>query len=70
MTTTPTTQINEAQNNGDRKQAAQSGCCGGAAPKGVEACCARDAEIKSTGGSGCGCSPKATAATTAQKGCC
>jgi hypothetical protein len=45
---------------------AGSGCCGGAAPDGADACCALDAEVKSAGGSGCGCAPK----TTGKKGCC
>jgi hypothetical protein len=36
-------------------QAAPSTCCGGPAPTGTDACCARDAEVKSTGGAGCGC---------------
>lgn len=49
---------------------AQSGCCGGAPPEGVLACCAKDAEIRSGGGSGCGCAPKAAPAETAKKGCC
>jgi hypothetical protein len=31
------------------------GCCGGPAPEGAGACCARDAEVKATGGTGCGC---------------
>jgi hypothetical protein len=47
-------------------------CCGGPAPKGADACCARDAAVKSTGGSGCGCgspSPPA-AAGPAKTGCC
>lgn len=38
---------------------APSGCCGGAAPPGADACCALDASIKATGGSGCGCAPRA-----------
>ena len=29
-------------------------CCGGPAPSGTSACCALDAEVKSTGGTGCG----------------
>ena len=45
---------------------AGSGCCGGAAPEGADACCVLDAEVKSAGGSGCGCASK----TTAKKGCC
>ncbi len=32
-----------------------AGCCGGPAPKGVEACCVQDADAKSTGDEGCGC---------------
>ena len=32
-----------------------SDCCGGPAPAGVEACCAKDANAKSRGASGCGC---------------
>jgi hypothetical protein len=52
-----------------------SGCCGGEAPTGVDACCALDADVKSAGGSGCGCgtSPDVTAAPVAApaaKGCC
>ncbi|HEY6561784.1 MAG TPA: sigma-70 family RNA polymerase sigma factor [Polyangiaceae bacterium] len=50
------------------EQAASTGCCGGAAPKGSSACCALDAEVKATGGSGCGCAGKAAA--SAKKGCC
>jgi hypothetical protein len=48
-----------------------AGCCGGAAPEGTGACCARDAEVKATGGSGCGCSAQASPApTAARSGCC
>jgi hypothetical protein len=36
--------------------AADSGCCGGPAPAGVDACCAQDAEAKAVGKTGCGCS--------------
>ena len=32
-----------------------SGCCGGPAPIGVNACCVKDAEAKAAGESGCGC---------------
>ena len=52
------------------KQEDQSSCCGGAAPKGVDACCALDAEVKSSGGSGCGCGPKSTPSPTVKKSCC
>jgi hypothetical protein len=43
-------------------QAAPSACCGGPAPAGRDACCARDAEVKSTGGAGCGCGAAAAPA--------
>ncbi len=51
-----------------------SGCCGGEAPAGTDACCAEDADVKAAGGSGCGCDaptdlPAATPASAA-KGCC
>ena len=41
-------------------------CCGGPAPAGSDACCVEDAEVKSAGGAGCGCTtaprqPPATA---------
>jgi RNA polymerase sigma-70 factor (ECF subfamily) len=47
--------------------AAPSACCGGPAPQSSGACCALDAEVKATGGSGCGCASKTT---TTKKGCC
>jgi hypothetical protein len=33
-----------------------SSCCGGPAPAGVDACCVQDADAKTAGESGCGCS--------------
>jgi thioredoxin reductase len=36
---------------------AASGCCGGPAPAGVDACCSDDATAKADGKSGCGCGP-------------
>lgn len=48
----------------------QSGCCGGAAPEGADACCALDANIKSTGGKGCGCAPRAANGAKQKGGCC
>lgn len=47
---------------------ATSGCCGGAAPAGADACCALDADVKSAGGSGCGCGTPAAAPKAS--GCC
>lgn len=46
-------------------------CCGGPAPTDTDACCARDAEVKATGGAGCGCaSEPATPAPTPKKAVC
>jgi hypothetical protein len=36
--------------------ATASGCCGGPAPAGVDACCAQDADAQTAEKSGCGCS--------------
>jgi hypothetical protein len=36
-------------------RAADSGCCGGPVPAGVDACCAQDADAKAVGITGCGC---------------
>lgn len=55
----------------DPKQATGSSCCGGPAPTDTDACCARDAEVKATGGAGCGCaSEPATPAPTPKKAVC
>ena len=42
-----------------------SGCCGGPAPEGVEACCVQDADAKAAGEDGCGCGDSATAKAVA-----
>lgn len=49
-----------------------SPCCGGPAPEGADACCARDAEVKSAGGGGCGCNSASPAPEPAhpRSGCC
>jgi hypothetical protein len=52
------------------EERAQTGCCGGAAPTGVDGCCALDAEVKATGASGCGCGPTTPSTAAAAKGCC
>jgi hypothetical protein len=55
----------------DTVMPAAAGCCGGPAPAGAGACCARDAEVKATGGSGCGCGSKpSTAPKAARASCC
>lgn len=68
-------EITKGQTQGTEPEApqgreAQSGCCGGAAPQGADACCALDANIKSTGGSGCGCAPRAANGARQKGGCC
>jgi hypothetical protein len=40
----------------DQEVVAAEGCCGGPAPTGVDACCVADADAKSAGDDGCGCS--------------
>ena len=49
---------------------AKAGCCGGPAPKGVSACCAKDAEAKAGGEEGCGCNVSMTHADIAHSSCC
>lgn len=48
---------------------AATGCCGGAAPAGSDACCVLDATAKSEGRSGCGCASTARDVAP-RKGCC
>ena len=63
---------NNSQNvNAANSQTAKepSGCCGGPAPAGTSACCAKDAAVKSTGGTGCGCGPAPQREATA-RACC
>jgi hypothetical protein len=50
-----------------QSERSSDGCCGGAAPEGVDACCVLDAEVKAEGGAGCGCS---TSAAPLKKSCC
>ena len=47
-----------------------SGCCGGPAPAGTSACCAQDAAVKSTGGTGCGCGSAPRRDAPAKVACC
>jgi len=44
--------------------AATTGCCGGPAPAGADACCVKDADAKAAGQDGCGCG--ATEATSSE----
>ena len=48
---------------------APSGCCGGPAPAGTDACCDHDAKGNPAGGTGCGCA-EAAAPPTASLRCC
>ena len=60
-----------AEHDGARAKEVQTGgCCGGAAPEGVDACCALDAEVKAEGGAGCGCTPRATKRGSQNGRCC
>jgi hypothetical protein len=43
-----------------------TGCCGGDGPTGTDACCALDAEVKTSGGSGCNCNCSCGNPTDAQ----
>jgi len=61
-TQTATPNLPEHHSSTTQKQAIPSTCCGGAAPTGTDACCARDAEVKFTGGAGCGCGSAPAAA--------
>lgn len=68
-TDTQDTQANERAPSADQNRD-QGGCCGGPAPKGAEACCARDAQVKSEGGTGCGCAPRTASRAQAPTRCC
>jgi hypothetical protein len=52
------------------RTAQASGCCGGPAPSGVSACCAQDAEVKATGGRGCGCGSASEDNVSRKNVCC
>ena len=69
MSDESTAQIEKAEATPDAAttKRAASGCCGGPAPAGSSGCCALDAQVKSAGGSGCGC---ATAKPAKSSGCC
>ena len=45
-------------------------CCGGPAPTGTDGCCVRDADVKSAGGSGCGCASTPAAPAKKMSRCC
>jgi hypothetical protein len=52
---------------------AATGCCGGPAPIGADACCVKDADAKAAGQDGCGCDTTAVASAAlvvAGGGCC
>lgn len=71
--TSNTIQANDEQTHDTSKPAQPGGCCGGPAPTDSGACCALDAEVKSTGGAGCGCGPSPAPSDMApapRKGCC
>lgn len=50
---------------------AASGCCGGPAPSGSDACCAQDAIAQAEGRTGCGCgAPKVAPVEVRPRACC
>jgi hypothetical protein len=51
-------------------QAGASGCCGGPAPAGVDACCVKDADAKAAGESGCGCGSTVVIEPASKSSCC
>jgi hypothetical protein len=55
---------------GVRDSAKAAGCCGGPASAGTNACCAEDAAVKASGGSGCGCGSPAVEAARQKSSCC
>jgi hypothetical protein len=58
---------------GGVQAAAATGCCGGPAPAGADACCVKDADAKAAGLEGCGCGAAAVASAepvAAGGGCC
>jgi hypothetical protein len=69
-----TTQLKTANRAAANTSLAQGGaphtCCGGPAPSGTSACCALDAEVKSTGGTGCGCGSVAATPVVKKSVCC
>jgi len=52
------------------KQTVGTGCCGGPAPLGVEACCDKDAAAKAGGEAGCGCGTAPVQADAQATACC
>jgi RNA polymerase sigma-70 factor, ECF subfamily len=66
MRNTQQTSNNESINTKTTDESA-TGCCGGPAPAGTDACCIQDAAAKAAGESGCGCGPKVA---TRKSGCC
>jgi hypothetical protein len=68
MTNTPNTPSSQTLNNEATKDAA-TGCCGGPAAPGADACCVKDAVAKAAGDAGCGCGTR-PASTTAKSRCC
>jgi hypothetical protein len=47
-----------------------SGCCGGPAPAGTDACCVQDAAVKSSRGTGCGCGSASRRDALTKAACC
>ncbi len=60
----------QTTSSGESRKAQPTSCCGGPAPAGVGACCAQDAAVKSSGGTGCGCSSQTSAPARTATSCC
>jgi hypothetical protein len=69
-TTLATTRTGNATGITTPEQAAPAACCGGPAPVGTDACCAHDADVKTAGGTGCGCGSTAAAPAAKKSACC
>jgi hypothetical protein len=50
--------------------ALKTGCCGGPAPTGADACCEDDAAAKASGAAGCGCGPPEPKPVAVAASCC
>ena len=70
MDTTQSKTTNRGAANTSLAEGAPDSCCGGPAPSGTSACCALDAEAKSTGGAGCGCGSVAATPVVKESVCC
>jgi hypothetical protein len=62
-----TQQTSNIETTNTKTDESSTGCCGGPAAAGADACCVKDAAAKAAGESGCGCGPKVA---STKQGCC